>query len=251
MKGEAMFLAMGEIEDSFVLSVAEILESGIKQISHKKTLRVGLIAAVLVALLLAACAAGIYFEMYFSDKAEHSKEKLDELWMNYEDMSLVLGFDGPKECRMAGFKANYLPSEPDSNIIQQDMIWYKQIADESSDENGMSGPIPYNVSVGYVSSDYQMVFGGETEIIKDESKGSLRIVELEMDLSDTEHSRVGNVNYLLIFDAQNGYLITMFTTLHDMAELEKIAAGLEIHVYTETVTPRNRNDYSLIMPGRG
>lgn len=251
MKGEALFLAMGEIEDGFVLQVADILESGIKQISHKKTLRAGLIAAVLIALLLAACAAGIYFEMFFSDKAEHSKEKLDELWLDYEDMSLVLGFEGLKECRMAGFKANYLPSVPSGKGLQLDGEWYWAIVDEFDDETGAGGGIPYNIRVEYVSPDYQMVFGGETKIVKDESEGSLRIVELEMDLSATEHSRIGDARYLLIFDAQNGYLITMFTTLHDMAELEKIAAGLDIHVYTETVTPRNRNEYSLIMPGRG
>ena len=251
MKGEALFMAMGEIENDFILSVADILESSVKQISHKRTLRVGLIAAALIALLLAACAAGIYFEMFFSDKAEHSKEKLDELWMDYEDMSLVLSFNGPKECRMAGFKANYLPSEPSGGGLQADGTWYWRLVDEFNDERGAGGGIPYNITVQYVSPDYQMVFGGTSEIIRDESKGNLRIVELEMDLSDVEHYKGEDASYLLIFDAQNGYLITMFTTYYDMAELEKIAAGLEIHVYTETVAPRSGNEYAVIMPGRG
>ncbi len=251
MRGEALFLAMGEIEDGFVLQVADILESGIKQIRHKRTLRVGLIAAVLIALLLAACAAGIYFEIFFSDKAEHPREKLEELWVDYEDMSLVLSFDGPKECRMAGFKANYLPSIPSGGGLQADGIWYWRLVDEFNDEIGAGGGIPYNITVQYVSPDYQMVFGGTSEIIRDESKGNLRIVELEIDLSAIEQFVGNKANYLLIFDAQNGYLITMFTTYHDMAELEKIAAGLEIHVYTETVTPRSSNEYGVIMPGRG
>ena len=57
--------------------------------------------------------------------------------------------------------------------------------------------------------------------------------------------------YLLIFDSQNGYFITIYTTLYDMAELEKIAANMEIYVYTESVEAFRRDEYSTITPGRG
>lgn len=254
MKGEAIFAAMGEIDDIFVLAVADILEFGTQKIKYKKPGHMALIAAALLALLLAACAVGICFEMFFSDKAEHPKEKLEELWMDYEDLGLVVSFSGPEECHMAGFKANYLPSRPSGGGRQADGIWYWRIVDEFNDEEkaAAAGGIPYNILIEYISPESRLVFGGDTEIVKDESKGKLRIVELVSDLSKTEYYRVGDFcNWILIFDSENGYLIKLFSTLHEMEELEKIVAGLEIHVYTETVTPNIVNEYVVTMPGRG
>ena len=251
MKGEALFAAMGSIDERFVLAAAEILEAAAPR--RGRPFRLGLAAAVLIALLLAACAAGIYFEMFFSDKTEHPKEKLEELWLDYEDLGLVLRFEGPQQCRMAGFRANYLPSEPNWKGMNPDGLWFNHLADDWNDdpENGAAGPIPYSITRSYVSSDYQMVFGGDTKVVKDESRGELRLVELESQLSDTPAENLEDCRYLLIFDEKNGYLITMYTTLHDMAELEKMAAGLEIHVYTETVTPKSGREYVVVMPGRG
>ncbi len=251
MNGEMIFNAFGSIEDEYILAVAEYLES---KIVRKAPVRYGLIAAVLISMLLAACAAAVYFDMFISQKEEHPREKLEELWMDYEDMGLIVGFAGPKECHMAGFKANWLPTDKSAKDLHDDGIWYSRIVDEIYEEGEQfaAGAIPYNISISYVSSDYQLVFGGDTTVVKDESKGSIRIVELVSDLSQTEYGRVRNTcNWILIFDSENGYLITMFSTLYDMAELEKIVANMEIHVYTETIVPKSGRDYVVTLPGRG
>ena len=248
MNGEMIFNAMGSIDDEYILAVAAFLEGTRTKV---RRVRYGLIAAVLISILLAACAAAVYFEMFFSQKEEHPREKLEELWMDYEDLGLVVSFTGSEECHMVGFKASYLPSTPMYKAPHNDGIWYYKIVDEI-DDGCATGGIPYNISVSYVSSDYQLVFGGDTEIIKDERKGALRIVELVCDLSQTKQWRSGGMcNYLLVFDSENGYLITIYSTLHDMAELEKIVANIKIHVYTETVTPKSGREYVVVMPGRG
>ena len=249
MMGEILFEAMGNINDEFIVAVADILEK--PKAERIAGMRLAIVAAVLVSLLLVACAAGIYFEMYISGKDEHPREKLDEMWLEYDDMGLVLSFNAPIECQLAGFKTNYLPSEPEGKSFHPDGVWLRGVVDETSEEGGSKGAIPYSINLRYVSSDTKLVFGGETEIIKDESKDNLRIVELRADLTDTKYPRMEIANYLLVFDAKNGYLITMFSTLHDMEELEKIAANMEIHVYTETATPFDRNEYEAVMPGRG
>ena len=249
MNGEMILNALGYIDDEYILAVAEYLEN--RKI-RKTPIRYGLIAAVLISLLLAACAA-VCFEMFFSTKEEHPKDKLEDLWMDYEDMGLIVSFSGPEECHMAGFKANYLPTEIYARGTQ-DGIWYSWIVDEiyEEDKQFAAGAIPYNISISYVSSDYRLVFGGDTTVVKDESKGSIRIVELVSDLSQTRYGASREIcNWVLIFDSENGYLITMFSTLYDMAELEKIVANMEIHVYTETIVPKSGRDYVVTLPGRG
>ena len=249
MKGELIFSAMGAIDDAYILAVADVLEKGQ---ARKRRPGAALILAAVLALLLAACAVGVYFELFLSDKAEHPQEKLEELWLDYEQLDLVLSFTGPEKCRMAGFKANYLPSEPDGLSYQADGIWCRRVVDESVSEGDNSGAIPYNFSLEYVSSEQKFVFGGKTKVIKVESKGNFRIIELEADLRDTTMQTMGDsCKYLLIFDSQNGYFITIYTTLYDIAELEKIAANMEIYVYTESVEAFRRDEYSTITPGRG
>ena len=251
MTGEMIFSALESIDDSYILAVAEFLEN---RRAAKRPVRYSLIAAVLISLLLAACAAAVCFDMFLSQKEEHPREKLEELWLDYEDMGLIVSFSGPEECHMAGFKANWLPTDIYAKDLHDDGIWYRRIVDETDDdaENPAVGAIPYNISISYVSSDYQLVFGGDTTVVKDESKGKLRIVELISEISQTEYGRSRTTcNWILIFDSENGYLITMFSTLYDMAELERMVANMEIHVYTETIVPKSGRDYVVSMPGRG
>ena len=250
MNGEYIFSAMGAIDDRYILAVADILE-GRQQVKSRK-LRTAFILAAVLALLLAACAVGVYFELFLSEKLEHPQEKLEELWLDYEQLDMVLSFSGPEKCRMAGFKANYLPSEPEGISYQADGIWCKHVVDENISEGDSSGAIPYNISVDYVSAEQKFVFGGKTKVVKDESEGNLRIIELEADMRDTMMQTMGDsCKYLLIFDSQNGYFITIYTTLYDMAELEKIAANMEIYVYTETMDPKIYSEYIVVVPGRG
>ena len=79
----------------------------------KKALRTLLIAAVITALLAAAAyAVNALFNMSLTKNDKTLTQDFGGSTVHYEDIGLVISFDGPDVCHKVGFKTSYLPSEP-------------------------------------------------------------------------------------------------------------------------------------------
>lgn len=219
--------------------------------SHSsKAARTILIAAILASLLVgAAYAASHLFKMNITENTSPISTDFCGVNVTYNDVGLVLNFEGPEMCHQVGFKTGYLPSEPTFHDYYPDGEWYRALCDESDD----LPEIGYNIYADQVSLKTSLMIGGKAKIVKEYSSGDLQVVEIESDYSGTsfEISGVTQASFIIVFDTANGYLVRIASSRYGIDELEKILAGMELYVYMETNTPRWYSDYGFINPGRG
>lgn len=256
LNSDMLLDAMSGVRDEYVAQAQAALGymgQG-KRGRPRKLWRTVLMAAVIAALLAgAAYAANALFKMILTENDKQLSQDFNGAQAVYNDIGLILGFEGPEECHRVGFKAAYLPSEPTDQGLYPDGEWYAFLSDEDTEEQGFGGPIPYNIAVSAASAQTSFIIGGKTEIVKEYSDGELEIVEITADYKDTDFDGHGmdGASFIIVFDAANGYFLTISSNLYELEELEKILAGMELYVYMETYVPNDTLDYGFINPGRG
>lgn len=215
-----------------------------------KTVRTILIAAIIATLLVGvAYGASLLFKMKITENTAPIRQDFCGVDVTYDDVGLVLSFEGPEKCHYVGFKADYLPSEPTTRVFYPDGEWYWALCDESDD----LPEIGYNIYADQASLKTSLMIGGKAGIVKEYSSGDLQIVEIASDYTGTgfEVSGITEANFIIVFDAANGCLVRIASNRYGLDELEKILAGMELYVYMETNTPEHTLDYGFINPGRG
>lgn len=215
-----------------------------------KTVRTILIAAIIATLLIGtAYAASLLFKMNITENTAPVSQDFLGVHVTYNDVGLVLSFEGPEVCHQVGFKADYLPSEPTTRVFYPDGEWYRALCDESDD----LPEIGYNIYSDQASLKTSLMIGGKAEIVKEYSSGNLQVVEIVSDYTGTsfEVSGVTEANFIIVFDTADGCLVRLASNRYSLDELEKILAGMELYVYMETNTPERSLDYGFINPGRG
>lgn len=215
-----------------------------------KTARLLLIAAILTALLTGvAYGAELLYKMKLTENTAPIHQNFGGVDVTYEDVGLVLRFEGPEQCHAVGFKAEYLPSEPTVRQLYPDGEWHRALCDESD----AAPEVGYNIYADQASPKTSLMIGGKTEIVKEYSAGDLQIVEIVSDYTGTGFAVNGvtGASFLLVFDAANGCLVRIASNRYRLDELEKILAGMELYIYMETNTPEHSLDYGFINPGRG
>lgn len=218
--------------------------------SLSKTVRTLLIAAVIAALLTGvAYGASLLFKMNITENTAPISQDFLGVHVTYNDVGLVLSFEGPEVCHQVGFKADYLPSEPTNRVSYPDGEWYRALCDESDD----LPEIGYNIYSDQASLKTSLMIGGKAEIVKEYSSGDLQVVEIVSDYTGTsfEYAGVTGANFIIVFDTADGCLVRIASNRYGLDELEKILAGMELYVYMETNTPERSLDYGFINPGRG
>lgn len=215
-----------------------------------KTVRTILIAAIIATLLVGATyAVNLLFKMNITENTVPISQDFLGVHVTYNDVGLVLSFEGPEVCHQVGFKADYLPSEPTARVFSPDGEWYMALCDESDD----LPEIGYNIYSDQASLKTSLMIGGKAEIVKEYSSGNLQVVEIVSDYTGTsfEVSSVTEANFIIVFDTADGCLVRIASSRYGLDELEKILAGMELYVYMETNTPERSLDYGFINPGRG
>ena len=147
----------------------------------------------------------------------------------FEDVAMTFSFTGEGTPDEVWVKPGYLPEEPEELdpdfMIEGEPGWYQYL----SGEYGYTDPIPWQINVLYARADSKLHLLGTVETEKEDVWDGLQVWEVTI-------SRDGQKeNYVILFDPENGYMITVAGAL-EFAELEKIAKGLEIRVTDNPVS---------------
>ena len=215
----------------------------------RRALRTALIAAVIAALLgAAAYAVSAYIGLHARSIGGDVDRVSGGVVTTVKDVGLTFDFDGLEYSRNAGIKANWLPCAPGCEWAG---AIYKDGTGDAEDPR-----IPYRAEVLYPTPGAGFAFVGNAEIVRTETRDNLTLTEIAADYSGTEYASPGaeSANYIMIFDAENGYAVLIYSTMYGFDVLEKIAAELEIHVFTdvhEGLLPPAPAGYVPIIPAKG
>lgn len=230
----------------------------------KKTVRTLLLAAAIATLLTATAYAVASFTMDRRDVpagetvsgywtfVDEDGNITDQQKLSYPEASMVFTFTGPEEAHnKPELRCFWLPSEPRYGITDEDG-WTSYLTDEGSGDS-----IPYLIGISCVPTTYkaQYVLSGKAEIVEETDWGAWHVQKITSDYSESEmfgFYENNRANYILLFDAERGYLLTVKGT-SDMETLEHIAREIEVR---ESDTPYEAytdvaETISILEPGRG
>ena len=230
----------------------------------KKTVRTLLLAAAIAALLSVTAYAVASFTMDRHDVAEG--EAVSGYWtsvdedgniteqqkLSYPEASMVFTFTGPAEAHnKPEFRCFWLPSEPTYGMTDAGG-WTSYLTDDGSGDS-----IPYNIDISNVPTTFKMqaVISGRAEIVEETDWGVWHVQKITSDYSESEMYTFyenDRVNYILLFDAERGYLISINGT-SDMETLEHIAREIEVRESDTPYEPSASTAESICIlePGRG
>lgn len=200
------------------------------------------IVAAIISVLTGSAFAALNYTMNYDLREQRVARPFSE--SGYAVVGGVISFDAPAEGHYAGFTASYLPCEPSHKTPYYDEDG--NISPWCSDidcDNGET--IYYRISSNQSISGQGLVFGARLEPVREETVRDIQILEFRGEYDKPQRS----VNYMLLFDRSSGFLISIASEVYDFAELEKIAAGMEICVFRNT-NPSSY-DYSYFDLGRG
>ncbi len=230
----------------------------------KKTVRTLLLAAAITALLSVTAYAVASFTMDRHDVAEGETVSgywtfvdedgniTDQQKLSYPEASMVFTFTGPAEAHnKPEFRCFWLPSEPTYGMTDADG-WTSYLTDDGSGDS-----IPYNIGISNVPTTFKMqeVISGRAEIVEETDWGVWHVQKITSDYSESEiytYFENDRVNYILLFDAERGYLLTIRGT-SDMETLEHIAREIEVRESDTPYEPSASTAESICIlePGRG
>lgn len=262
MKTDMLF-AIGRVDARFVEEVLDYMypspaaKPAVRRApAWRRAVRTALIAALIAAFLGAtAYAVSAYIRLHVSEVGGDVNRVTGGIVATIKDVGLTFDFEGLEASRNVGLRADWLPEEPTASTpYAPDCEWsgaiYKDTADDPDDSR-----IPYRIEVRYPTPDVGFAFVGNAEIVREETRDNLTVIEIAADYrgTDYDHSGMESANFIMIFDAENGYTVLISSTMYGFDVLEKIAANLELHVFTDTYDgfPPVPMGYIPIQPGRG
>lgn len=226
----------------------------------RKTLRTLLLVAAIAAFMGAAAYAfsGWFMDMKKTDepvtgywRAIDAAGKLtDEQKIVFPDAGLVLSFEGPAErANRPEFRCWYLPSEANFGYTDEEG-WTGYLSDQ-----GTGPDIPYIISAANVrAGNFRTVVNGDVAVVKEEDWADWHVTMLTSDYTNCTGRWVyDRANYVLLFNAEKGWLISVIGT-DELDVLARIAAGLEIRDSGEPAYAGEDSmieSIGMIDPGRG
>ena len=222
-----------------------------KHFAMRQALSIAIIAAVLVSLLtVTAYALGLFklnknliTDDYIPRGRWIERDSAGQIIniqdMDYPDANLFFTFDGDVMPHHIEFKPGWLPME---GFGLGEDGWYSYYGNEG---DSVIVAIPYQIEVFYALPGYQLVMMYKSEIVEETIWGELEVTKL------INHDPYwGDVNYVLLFSPEHGYMISVAGCL-DMETLEKIAQDLEIRILDEEVDYNSDYNIGILNLGRG
>ena len=239
MTRERLLYLLGNIDDDLILEAGEKLRlldrgassdhSETEEDMNRKTItkfsKTVLIAAVVAAaLIVTALAAGLF------GTSVRETDGLQGTWggdqsVDFYDARHYVTFESDQPRHEVLFKANWLPCEPTAGAGGEFTSYLA---------NDGEGEVLHYVINTYNRTDLQGIrycFQGEGGVVRQDLWNGFERTELTLDYTNSP-IQFGTVNYLLLFQSEDNYLIYIGGT-ESMATLEKIAENLEIRVGEE------------------
>ena len=230
----------------------------------RRTLRTVLLAAAIAAMLSVTAYAVASFTMNREEipagegvtgrwtYAGADGSILKDSRADYPYASMVFSFTGPEEAHgKPQFRCFWLPEEPSYGNTDEDG-WTDYL---TNDGDGCSNSIPYVINIQNVpTGNSRYVISGRAEVVSEEDWGAWHVQMISSDYSGTSYDYENDrANYVLLFDASRGYLVTVCGTA-ELETLAHIARELEVresNIPYVSVDDMVVESVSILEPGRG
>ena len=231
-----------------VLNVTQRNET--KRSAGRRALTLALAAALVLALAAGALAANGVFRMRIREAAPEerfagptgSDLNGDPLTYYWEGAKLVFNFEGPEDCYKIRFKPGYLPYNGYSYFSPKDADgWYSRLSCEG--RNGGSEQ-PCLIEVRYApmflsGGNLLLLYADNVTEIEEEEWSGCRVTKFQTKYENPnfpEERDVVDGSYYILYQPEQGYIITVSSMQDNLDELEQIAKSLQIEQTDEIVS---------------
>ncbi len=260
MKDEQMLRAVYDSLHASAQTRQEVLNMNkVNETRHfagKRVLVAALAVVLALALAVGAMAAAGVFRMNIreADPAESfagptgSDINGNPATYHWEGAKLVFSFEGAETCQKIRFRPTYMPYTPNSYFSSlNDDGSYSRISCEGTAVGGRSNQ-PCLIEVRYApmftdGGSLLLLYADDVkDVVEDEWNGH-RIMKFQ---SHKEFSNGNSVDcsYYIMFQPEQGYIITVSSMEDNLGELEQIAKGLEIEPTDETVSSADWHEHN-------
>ena len=244
-----------------VLSIKETNEH--RFFSGKRVLVAAIAVVLTMTLAVGAMATAGVFNMRFREAEPEERfaipsgtdENGNPITYYWEGAKLVFSFDGPSECNRIRFKPTYFPYN--ANIYfsnKKDDGWYTCISCEGSGGGGKSNQ-PCLIEARYApmftdGGNLLLLYPDNVNEIIEEEWNGCRILKFRTQRENKNLPADKNniiCSYYIIYQPEQGYIITVSSMEDNLDELEQIAKGLEIEQTDEIVSSADFREYNEFM----
>lgn len=230
-----------------------------KPFSGRRALVAALAVVLALALAVGAMAAAGVFNMRVreADPEETFAGPLEpEMGMpiRWDGAKLVFTFDGPAECQKIHFKPGYMPYDIAPGLSwEEDGGWYGRITCEGTD--GCVSGQPCLIEARYApmfvdGGSLLLLYADDTSDIVEEEWNGHRILKFGSHRANPnfpggEHDV--DACYYIMYQPEQGYILTLSSFEGNLDTLEQIAKSLEIEPTAETVSSADWHEHNEFM----
>ncbi len=216
----------------------------------RRALTLALAAALVLALTVGALAATGVFQMHIREAAPEeafagpsvTQENGETLTYTWDGAKLVFNFEGPEECNRIRFKPDYLPYDVNPFFSVRDADgWYRGLSCEG---RGGGSEQPCRIDVYYApmflnGGNLLLLYADCVTEIEEEEWNGCRVTKFQTEWENTnfpEGTHVVDCSYYILYQPEQGYILTVSSMQDNPDELEQIAKSLQIEQTDEIVS---------------
>ena len=227
-----------------------------KSLTGKRVLVAALAAVLALALAVGAMAAAGVFRMNIreAEPAESfagptgSDINGNPVAYHWEGAKLVFSFEGADTCNRIRFRPTYMPYTPNSYFsFLHDDGSYSCISCEGTGGGGRSNQ-PCRIDVRYApmfvdGGSLLLLYADDVRDIVEEDWNGCRVTKFQSH-KDLSNGHSVDCSYLIMFQPESGYIVTVSSMEDNLDELEQIARGLEIEQTDEIVSAADYHEHN-------
>ena len=231
-------------------------ENGRKRFAGKQILVAALAVVLALALAVSAMAAAGVFRMNIREAdpvesfAGPTARDIDGNPVTYrwEGARLVFSFEGSDTCNKVCFKPTYMPYTPNSYFrILNDDDSYSRISCEGTGGGGRSNQ-PCLIEVRYApmfvdGGNLLLLYADDVKDVVEEEWNGNSIMKFQSH-KDLSGGNSVDCSYYIMFQPEQGYIITVSSMEDNLGELEQIAKGLLIEPTDEIVSSADWHEHN-------
>ena len=216
----------------------------------RRVLTLALAAALVLALAVGALAVTGVFRMSIREAAPEesfagpsvTQENGETHTYTWDGAKLVFNFDGPEECSRVRFKPGYLPYDESSYFSYKDADgWYSRLSCEGR-AGGSEQPCLIEVRYAPMflnGGNLLLLYADNVTEIEEGEWNGCRVTKFQTEWENhnfLEGEYIVDCSYYILYQPEQGYIITVSSMQDNLDELEQIAQSLEIEQTDEIVS---------------